>query len=111
MQTSNVRSTITPIQAVIKDLRSQDKLPFQDVLSSESLNDHLSTIGRRDRIFTPELTLFYLLSQAIGPDPSCQSSVSQVIAHLISQGVESPSPNTAAYCKARSRFQNMSFQD
>lgn len=104
MQTSNVRSTINPVQSVIKDLQAQDKLPFQDILSTECLDDHLSKVGRRDRIFTPELTLFGLLSQAINPDSSCQSSVSQIIVHLINQGMEPPSPNTAAYCKARSRF-------
>ena len=70
MQTSNVRSTINPVQSVIKDLQAQDKLPFQDILSTECLDDHLSKVGQRDRIFTPELTLFGLLSQAINPKKS-----------------------------------------
>jgi hypothetical protein len=91
-------------QAIIKNLRSQDKLPFQDVLSAEILEKHLSKVGQRDRIFTPELTLFGFLSQAIGENHPCQASVSQVIVHHINQGIEQPSANTAAYCKARSRF-------
>src|SRR3990167_5740274 len=104
MDKVSIHSTINSTQFVMDEIRSSDKLPFQDVLSEESLKKHLSKVAHRDRTFTPELTLYGFLSQVIGADQSCQASVCQVIAHLISQGAEAPSPNTAAYCKARARL-------
>jgi hypothetical protein len=68
------------------------------------LEKHLVKVKHRDRIFTPELTLFGFLSQAIGADQSCQACVSQVVTYLISKGAKLISPNTAAYCKARARL-------
>lgn len=103
----NMNSTtpiINPTSSVINDLRSDDRLPFQDVLSAEILEKHLSKIVHRDRTFTPKLTLFGFLAQAIGADQSCQASVCQLITHLISKGAKFISPNTAAYCKARARL-------
>lgn len=104
MNKSSIPSTINSTQFLLDEIRSRDELPFQDVLSNESLKKHLSKVAYRDRIFTPELTLYGFLSQAIGADQSCQASVCQITAHLISQGAEAPSPNTAAYCKARARL-------
>lgn len=104
MKTKTQNSAINPVKSIINNLRAEDKLPFQNILSTTTLSKHLSQVKHRDRIFTPEVTLFGFLSQAINPDPSCQASLSQIIAHLINEGVEPPSPNTAAYCKARSRL-------
>jgi hypothetical protein len=101
---NNPHSAINPVKSIINNIRAEDKLPFQDILSTANLSKRLSPLKHRDRIFTPELTLFGFLSQAISSDPSCQASVSQIIAHLINQGNEVPSANTAAYCKARSRL-------
>jgi len=104
VKTNNPNSAINPEKSIINNLRAENKLPFQDILSTVSFSEHLSQVKYRDRIFTPELTLFGFLSQAISSDPSCQASVSQITTHLINQGTEPPSPNTAAYCKARSRL-------
>jgi hypothetical protein len=104
VKTNIQNSVINRVKSIINNLRAEDKLPFQNILSTTSLNRHLSQVKHRDRIFTPELTLFGFLSQAIGADSSCQASLSQIIAHLINQGAEPPSANTSAYCKARSRL-------
>jgi hypothetical protein len=104
VKTNTQNSVINPVKSIINHLRAEDKLPFQNILSPESLDDHLSQVKHRDRIFTQKLTLFGFLSQAISPDPSCQASLSQITAHLINEGAEPPSPNTAAYCKARARL-------
>jgi hypothetical protein len=95
---------INPTSSVINELRSSHTLPFQDILTAEILEKHLSKIAHRDRTFTPKLTLFGFLAQAIGADQSCQASVCQLITHLISKGAKLISPNTAAYCKARARL-------
>lgn len=88
---------------IIEQFRSQNDLPFQDVLSAEAIEKHIGTIEHRSRIFTPDVTLFAFLSQVIGSDQSCQAAVAQVIASFAKKAKEI-SANTAAYCKARLRL-------
>jgi len=90
-------------KSVIEKLQSKKELPFQDVLSSEAIQKYLPNTPRRDRIFSPETTLFSFLSQVISSDQSCQAAVVQVIAQLADESKE-VSANTAAYCKARARL-------
>lgn len=104
MAMNSTNPIINPTSSVINELRSSHTLPFEDVLSAETLEKHLSKIAYRDRTFTPKLTVFGFLAQAIGADQSCQASVCQLITHLISKGAKLISPNTAAYCKARARL-------
>jgi hypothetical protein len=96
--------TTNHVKSIIKTIRQKDELPFTDFLPANRSGKYFAEITHRNRIFTPELTLFGFLSQAIGADQSCQSAVSQIISYQISQGIEPPSSNTAAYCKARSRL-------
>jgi hypothetical protein len=96
--------TTKHVKSIIKTIRQKDELPFTDFLPANRSGKYFAEITHRNRIFTPELTLFGFLSQAIGADQSCQSAVSQIISYQISQGIEPPSSNTAAYCKARSRL-------
>jgi hypothetical protein len=92
------------ISTTIKKLKASKKLPFTDVLSAKEIEKHFETISYRDRIFPPDVTVFGFLSQVMSEDQSCQGAVAQVIAQLASQGKETPSANTAAYSKARSRL-------
>lgn len=101
---SSTNPIINSTSSVMNELRSGHTLPFQDVLSAKILEKHLSKIAHRDRTFTPKLTLFGFLAQAIGADQSCQAAVCQLTAHLINKGARLVSPNTAAYCKARARL-------
>jgi hypothetical protein len=57
------------------------------------------------------MTIFAFLSQVIRADQSCQGALAQVIAHFASQGKETPSANTAAYCKARKRLPEETLPD
>lgn len=91
-------------KSIIKTIRKKGELPFTNFLPANSTDKYLSAIKSRNRVFTPELTLFGFLSQAIGADQSCQAAVSQIIAYQISQRIKPSSSNTAAYCKARSRL-------
>jgi DDE family transposase len=97
-------SNINHAESVIQKLRTSDKLPFTDVLSSQSINEKLTDIPYRERVFSPDLTVYGLLSQALSADQSCQAAVTQIIAHLVSQGKDAPSANTSAYSQARSRL-------
>jgi hypothetical protein len=104
MSIHTINSNINHVKSVLKKLQSSNELPFMDVLSQESINEKVKELDYRDRVFTPDLTLFAFLSQATGQDQSCQMAVAQVIAHLTRCSREIPSANTAAYCKARARL-------
>ncbi len=101
----NTTNSITRhAKSIINRFRKSKELPFGELLPKESLSRHLGKHKCRDRIFTPEMTVFAFLSQVMGEDQSCQQAVTQVVAHFARQGRDLPSSNTAAYSKARSRL-------
>lgn len=55
-------------------------------------------------MFSPDITVWALLSQVLAEDQSLQAAVSRVIAFYIAQGWEAPSSNTSAYSQARMRL-------
>lgn len=89
---------------VVQDLKIEEKLPFADVLSEETIDQHTKNIPYRERIFSPVITIFTFLSQVLSQDQSCQGALAQVISFFISKKKAVPSANTAAYCKARTRL-------
>ena len=103
MSISTIKPSIDHAQSIIKSQCSGNNLPFQEVLSTETVAEHLSTIECRHRIFTPTLTLYTFLSQVISFDQSCQAAVLSTLAKLASQGMRI-SAYTASYCKARQRL-------
>ena len=101
----NTTNSITRhAKSIINRFRKSKGLPFGELLPKESLARHLGEHKCRDRIFTPEMTIFAFLSQVMGEDQSCQQAVAQVIAHFAREGRDLPSSNTAAYSKARARL-------
>lgn len=77
-------------------------LPFSDILSTDVLQ-HLidASPRRRDRIFTPLVTLKAFITQVLNADGSCRQAVSHVFAERVSQGKKANSMSTSSYCKAR----------
>src|SRR3954447_2410800 len=97
---------MTSLQAV-KDRFARDQgLPFAESLSEQSILDALNEhqVKFRDRLFSPVTTIWGFLSQVLSEDHSCRDTVSRIIAHRASAGLEVCSPNTASYCNARSRL-------
>jgi hypothetical protein len=92
------------ISTIIKAISSSSELAFKDVLSTEMLKKHIEPIACRQRVFTPDMTLYTFLSQVISVDKSCQGALSGVIAHLVGKGEKAPSYNTSAYVQARGRL-------
>lgn len=96
--------------ATLKELRRRfsrnDGLPFSEVLTESSIEAVLDDHGTsfRDRVFSPQVTIWGFLSQVLSEDQSCRDAVSRIVAHRAARGEEICSPNTAAYCKARSRL-------
>ena len=84
----------------------EGRLPFADVLSSETLSEALKQIKApwNDGIFTPLVTLWVFLGQVLSADHSCRAAVARLIAHRVSQGLPPCSSETGAYCQARRRL-------
>ena len=104
MSINIINPTVKHAKLLINKLRENDKLPFTDVLSPQSVNDKFNGLSYRERVFSPDITVYGFLSQALGADQSQQATVAQIIAHFVSQGKEPPSANTSAYSQARSRL-------
>jgi hypothetical protein len=102
------RNTINATQNHVKTIINQintNSISLKDILPIGILEKHINHIDGRDRLYTPSVTIWSLLSQVLSDDQSCQSAVTKTIAHFITQGKNPPSSNTAAYCKARARLQ------
>ena len=89
---------------ILSGLKNSGGLPFNTVLSNEIIARSMKEIAYRERIFTPDVTLWTFLSQVLDDDQSQQAAVTRVIAFFVSQGLEPPSANTSAYSQARSRL-------
>src|SRR6478672_13153801 len=74
-------------------------LPFTDVLTEEVITQALATVGRwLDRVFSPVVTLWVFLGQALAADPSCRAAVARLIAHRVARGLKPCSAESGAYC-------------
>src|SRR6266545_2146932 len=75
-------------------------LPLADVLSADLVGRALAAIGTTwyDRVYTPLVTLWLFLGQALGPDPSCRAAVARLNADRASRGLLPCSARTGAYC-------------
>jgi hypothetical protein len=91
----------------------EGSLPFTDVLSEDTVKQALAAAGAcwLDRIYSPLVTLWIFLGQALSADHSCRSAVARFIAHLLSQGQRACSAETSAYCQARKRLPEKFFSE
>jgi len=58
----------------------------------------------RRRIFTPTVTMWAFLGQVLDPGSSCRKAVANLQALFAARGMDMPSGETTAYCKARLRL-------
>lgn len=81
-------------------------LPFTDVLSEGVVEQAMTVINViwLDRIYSPLVTLWMFLGQALSADSSCRAAVARLIAHRLSRGQPACSAETGAYCQARKRL-------
>ena len=85
-----------------------DGLPFADVLTADDVQqacaDEQVSFGHTARSFwTPALTLWAFLSQALGADKSCRQAVASVVVYL-ALSCPPDDLDTAAYCRARAKL-------
>ena len=104
MKKDSINTTNSQVETVCEKIRAANRLPFTEVLPSRLIDEEIKGIDYRERMFSPDMTIFAFLAQVMEADQSCQNALTKVIAHLESQGKNTPSANTAAYCKARERL-------
>ena len=97
----------------VKQRLREKPLAFEASLSIELVQAALERCGVefRERIYTPWVTLWAFIGQALSGDGSCRQAVCEVIAWLVSQGQRPCSPETSHYCQARQRLPLPFLQD
>lgn len=105
----NISSIVTASghpKSIIASLKSTNGLPFREVLSPEVIAESMNVPYReRYDFYSPEITLWAFLSQALDADQSLDAAVKRVIAFHLAMGHDYDiSSNTAAFSKARSRL-------
>ena len=97
---------MTSLDDVRARFAQNEGLPFADIVTEANILDVLNEhdVQFRDRVFNPVTTIWGFLSQVFSEDHSCRDTVSRIIAHRAANGETVCSPNTASYCKARSRI-------
>jgi hypothetical protein len=94
------------VDTLRREFLQDGELPFADVLSSGGLAEAPADIRRprKDRTFTPLVTLWVFLGQVLNADQSCRAAVARLIAHRAARGLPPCSSDTGGYCQARRRL-------
>src|SRR3954470_2609826 len=80
-------------------------LPFTGVLTDDVIAQALTAVSSwLDRVFSPLVTLWVFLGQALSADHSCRAAVARLIAHRVARGQSPCSAEIGAYCQARKRL-------
>jgi hypothetical protein len=89
------------------------ELPFTDVLSESAVAQALKALNVvwLDRVYSPLVTMWVFLGQALSQDHSCRAAVARLIAHRVSRGQRPCSAETGAYCQARKRLPEEFFSE
>jgi hypothetical protein len=106
MPHSTARRRSRQIEALRAQFAQADGLAFADVLPAQRVERALAEEGAhwREVVFTPLLTLWAFLGQAISADGSCRAAVARVLAWQVARRERPCSPKTGPYCKARQRL-------
>ena len=85
------------------DLAAAPGLPFADLLPQAQVQQALDQEGVcfRERLFTPLVTLWVFLSQALDADGSCRAALARLLAWRAARQLPPCAEDTSAYCKAR----------
>jgi len=82
------------------------ELPFSELLSEERIQSVLKELGviYREQVYTPCVTLWVFLSQALSPDASCRDAMARLLAFRKARGLRACSTDSGSYCEARARL-------
>src|SRR3990167_4814694 len=93
------------LKSAVAVIKSTNGVPFKSILSEQNIKKEIEKIDYRPRYnyYTPEMTLWLMLSQVLGNETQ-DKSVSRLIAHYADTNQEIPSSNTSAFSQARSKL-------
>jgi putative transposase len=96
---------------ILSSFMQRDDLAFAQALPEATIEQVFADADAdfaefEDDVYTPALTLWAFLSQALSKDHqrSCRAAVARVIVLLASLGKPACSDNTGAYCRARAKL-------
>lgn len=94
------------LQFLQRQYLQDGEMPLSNMLSESLISGALKAIegSWNERIYTPLVTLWVFLGQAISADHSCRAAVARLIAHRVAHGLSACSARTGAYCQARMRL-------
>lgn len=88
-------STLDQIRRLKNAVLQFSHLPFDDVLSTEVLQNIVQhSNSRRNRLFTPLITLKAFIFQSLNTDGSCRQAVSHVLSERLLEGQAANSIHT-----------------
>ena len=93
---------------VLASFLQRPGLPFANAITEDSIqsafdDEDVCFADDEDAVYTPAMTLWAFLSQAIFKD-SCVAAVARVVVLLVALEREPCSGNTGAYCRARAKL-------
>jgi hypothetical protein len=99
------------VQVLRRQFLQSGDLPFTDILTEKTIGRALAALGKDwlDRVFSPIVTLWVFVGQALSADHSCRAAVARLIAHRLARGQRPCSAETGAYCQARKRLSEKFF--
>jgi hypothetical protein len=94
------------ISAQVGAAKNCEGLFFSDHLSAESVRSACQRLQHdfRERIFSPAITLWVFLTQALSADHSCREAVCKLNFWRLARNLKPCSPDTGSYCGARQRL-------
>jgi len=113
MRHSNQGRIRQQIQVLRRQFLQNGDLPFADILTEKTIDQSLAALSKNwlDRVFSPIVTLWVFVGQALSADHSCRAAVARLIAHRLSRGQRPCSAETGAYCQARKRLPEKFFSE
>ena len=87
-------------------------LPWAKLLPEERVDEILAeeAVSYYNSVYSPIVTLWAMVSQALAPDKSLSNTVNRMISWLGAAGVKPPASDTGAYSKARQRLPEIVLQ-
>jgi hypothetical protein len=94
------------IRARVSNVGNCDGLFFSERLSPQSVRSACQKLQHefRDRIFSPAVTLWVFLAQALSADHSCREAVAKLNFWRLVRNLKPCSPDAGSYCEARGRL-------
>ena len=103
------RSFGSRFTAILRSYAQDDSLPFASVLTEDDIQRAADAEGvsfgtQDDGVYTPAVTLWGFIGQALSGRKSCVAAVARIIALRVAMGLSPCSAATGAYCKARAKL-------